>query len=279
VANEAQLLQAISGRFPSAKLRVYTGQETVAETIALFQRARVVVGMHGAGLSHIVFAAPGTAVVEFLFMKAPPMMFWHVSGALSLRYVMVPLSQSWWLDPDVEVPQQDVLDALALALNEPTGPCALGHAISASTGKCAACPSGTYRPAGSSSCLACAAGRVSPAKGAAFCSTCPTGSFSSSPSFACKRCPADAESTMFPGSSSADMCRPEAEIEDDLDVMFDQGVLSKKLVSLPAFQKQLPKSKSGHHHPPGSLLYNMHQSYGVACLLKMRRLHSGVQSI
>jgi hypothetical protein len=44
------------------------------------------------------------------------------------------------------------------------------------------------------------------------------------------------------------MCRPEAEIEDDLDVMFDQGVLSKKRVSLPALQKQLPKSKSGHHH-------------------------------
>jgi len=133
VANEAQLLQAVSGRFPSAKLRVYTGQETAAETIALFQRARVVVGMHGAGLSHIVFAAPGTAVVEFLFMKDPPMMFWHVSGALSLRYVMVPLSQSWWLDPDVEVPQQDVLDALALALNEPTGPCALGKALGRQT--------------------------------------------------------------------------------------------------------------------------------------------------
>jgi hypothetical protein len=53
---------------------------------------------------------------------------------LSLRYVMVPLSQSWWLDPDVEMPQQDVLDALALALNEPTGPCALGKALGRSSG-------------------------------------------------------------------------------------------------------------------------------------------------
>ena len=53
----------------------------------------------------------------FLFMYDPPMMFWHAAAALNQRYVMVPLAQSWWLDQDVQVPVQDVMDALALALS------------------------------------------------------------------------------------------------------------------------------------------------------------------
>jgi len=55
-------------------------------------------------------------------------MFWHASGALGLRYVMVPLAQSWWLDPTVHVPGLDMIDALAIALNreDPTG-CGAGE--------------------------------------------------------------------------------------------------------------------------------------------------------
>ena len=33
---------------------------SLQDTISLFQRARVVLGPHGAGLSHIIFSAPGT---------------------------------------------------------------------------------------------------------------------------------------------------------------------------------------------------------------------------
>ncbi len=126
VANEDELLSAIAAQFPQAKLQVYSGKESVSETVQLFRRARVVVGMHGAGLSHIVFSAPGTAVVEFLFMNDPPMMFWHASAALGLRYIMVPLAQSWWLERSIAVPAQDVLDALSMALNVDAGSCETG---------------------------------------------------------------------------------------------------------------------------------------------------------
>ena len=41
----------------------------LAETISLFEGAKLIIGPHGAGLAHILFAAPGTAVVELIFMK------------------------------------------------------------------------------------------------------------------------------------------------------------------------------------------------------------------
>ena len=211
VQGEDLLLELIAEHFPASELRVFAGEESVADTISLFRRAKVVAGMHGAGLSHSIFSAPGTAVVEFLFMNDPPMMFWHASAALAQRYIMVPLAQSWWLDQSVHVPAQDVIDALALALGIEAGSCEPGGSLShqrpstpASTvgrihclspslsltgfftdkdsGKCGPCPKGSYRPqygvdGGGATCIVCAAGRVAASRGSAFCTTCPSGSY------------------------------------------------------------------------------------------------------
>lgn len=43
---------------------MFKGDTAPSETIELFQRARLVMGPHGAGLSHIVFSAPGTTGAE-----------------------------------------------------------------------------------------------------------------------------------------------------------------------------------------------------------------------
>lgn len=127
VINEADLLQAIRSQFPDTQLYVFTGHESVQETMHLFRQATVVVGMHGAGLSHSVFSPPGTTIVEFLFMPDPPLMFWHAAAAIGQRYVMVPLAQSWWLERRVYVPVQDLVDALHLAQGTAQGDCKLGE--------------------------------------------------------------------------------------------------------------------------------------------------------
>ncbi len=52
---------AIRIAFPQLELVVFNGSSaSLQDTISLFQRARVVLGPHGAGLSHILFSAPGT---------------------------------------------------------------------------------------------------------------------------------------------------------------------------------------------------------------------------
>lgn len=58
----------LQAAFPGEELVVFEGGLPPAEAISLFQRARVVLGPHGAGLSHALFSAPGTALVEFLFL-------------------------------------------------------------------------------------------------------------------------------------------------------------------------------------------------------------------
>eukprot|EP00798_Chlamydomonas_sp_ICE-L_P012641 gene12641-15875_t len=223
VSNEVELIAALKRAYPDEEL---------------FRRAKVVVGMHGAGLSHIIFSAPGTAVVEFLFMYDPPMMFWHASGALGLRYVMLPLSQSWWLDPTVHVPGQDVIDALAIALNreDPTG-CGAGI-FRDSSKQCSSCPPATYRSlAGSQLCVPCAAGYASPASGAASFSLCPQGTVSMD-GLECLAC-YDDEDTLFPGSASPQQCLKKTSIPSIIDGMFAKETLAKKLVSVPVLQPYL----------------------------------------
>lgn len=121
VRNQDAILASMREAYPEHQLVVYDGSISVPDTIALFRRAKVVLGVHGAGLAHTIFTAPGTAVIEFLFLFDPPMMFWHASGAMGLKYHMLPLAQSWWLQKEVHVPEGDVLDSLALALGPGKG--------------------------------------------------------------------------------------------------------------------------------------------------------------
>ena len=52
---------------------VFQSQKDVKEIISLFEKAKMVIGPHGAGFSHIIFTAPGTSIVEFTFAKNPPL--------------------------------------------------------------------------------------------------------------------------------------------------------------------------------------------------------------
>jgi len=57
-----------------------------AEQMARFRAAQVVVAVHGAGLTNLVFSAPGTRVVEIFpqnFVKSP---YWRLANQLGLRY-------------------------------------------------------------------------------------------------------------------------------------------------------------------------------------------------
>jgi len=161
VANEAAVLRAISSAFPSHPLVVFNGTVGPEDAIKLFQRARVVIGPHGAGLSHILFAAPGTAVVEFIFMADPPLMFWHAASALKQEYWMLPIPQSYYMQPAMLVPEGEVVDILTAALQVPLpdGACPPGTS-GRPGGHCAKCPPGSYAyNPGSSACKLCTLGR------------------------------------------------------------------------------------------------------------------------
>ena len=59
------------------------------EAAALFERAAVVVGVHGAALANVVFCRAGTALVE-VPMKEPCFRdYTHAAMALDLRYFVL----------------------------------------------------------------------------------------------------------------------------------------------------------------------------------------------
>ncbi|KAI8844705.1 hypothetical protein BJ741DRAFT_687315 [Chytriomyces cf. hyalinus JEL632] len=79
--NEAELLEYLSERF-GERLQIHTGSEEQLEQVAIFTRARVVAGTHGAGLMNYIFAQPGAALV---FVPMNPLIefcFGHIVSAM-----------------------------------------------------------------------------------------------------------------------------------------------------------------------------------------------------
>ena len=61
-----KLVNATSTAIPSSKIVTFDGSETFDETIKNFQRAKIVVGPHGAAMTNLLFRKEGTQVIEYL---------------------------------------------------------------------------------------------------------------------------------------------------------------------------------------------------------------------
>lgn len=203
VANERELLQALRSAFPALRVEVHSRELSAAASVLLFSRAVAVVGPHGAGLSHVLFCSPGTVVVELMFMHSPPMMFWHMSAALGLRYAMAPLPRSFWGQQSKRVDAAEVVTLLRLALT--------GVREEAATG----CAPGSY----GAPCAPCLPGRVAPEAGSSFCTTCPNGTRSVDG----VRCEACAAGEMAALVGNAEVCIVPPESDAELAAMLDEG--------------------------------------------------------
>ena len=64
------------------ELVVFDGALDVEETIALFKRAVMVIGPHGAGMTNLLWTSAGTRIVEFLHMTYPLLCYWHMATGI-----------------------------------------------------------------------------------------------------------------------------------------------------------------------------------------------------
>ena len=167
---------------------------------------QVIIGPHGAGLAHALFAAPGTTLVEFLFLAEPPLMFWHTAAALGQDYWLLPVPQGHYMQPEMEVPVGEVLDILtAVLVPPPEGGCPPGSSRLAD-GRCEACRPGTYAfNQGSEQCRPCAPGRAAASLGSTACRTAQPGSYASADGTLLLPCPADTHSVL-PGAWDVSQC-------------------------------------------------------------------------
>ncbi|MEG6509077.1 glycosyltransferase family 61 protein [Methyloligella sp. 2.7D] len=85
IANMAELIAALSGRFPQTKVVSLQGRG-LAEQIALFKMADIVVAQHGAALANIVWMRPETQVFEFLPDPAQHIFFQNLSPIFGIEH-------------------------------------------------------------------------------------------------------------------------------------------------------------------------------------------------
>ena len=69
------------------RLSVFDDQNlpSLAETVSLFNKAFLVIGTHGAGLSNVLFSEPGTAVIEGTYFRQKYNHYRHVLLPLAHR--------------------------------------------------------------------------------------------------------------------------------------------------------------------------------------------------
>ena len=84
MANEAEVLDALR---PLGVERVTTAGMSLADQIALFRTARLIMGPHGAGLTNIAFAARAT-LLELSPIRWNPC-FWYVAASVHRPYAAV----------------------------------------------------------------------------------------------------------------------------------------------------------------------------------------------
>lgn len=94
-ANELACLDALRRSFPNEKVEVYpdTGMAS-DDMVRLFARAKIVVGPHGGGLAGIMFAPPGTTVLE-IDMQGNSFCFQQIADAEQLHYVALTGNYTW----------------------------------------------------------------------------------------------------------------------------------------------------------------------------------------
>jgi hypothetical protein len=83
VANEAELIDFLDRQ--GVRI-IVPGSLSVAEQIAAFRTARLVIGPHGAGMSNIAFCQPRSFVYELLPQNYPNMCFNRIAQSVGLNY-------------------------------------------------------------------------------------------------------------------------------------------------------------------------------------------------
>lgn len=86
VENESEIVKSLRQR---GFERIVLGERTVREQAELFRRAKVIVASHGGGLTNLVFAEPGTKVLEFFPGRAVNVCYWALANIRELDYCYV----------------------------------------------------------------------------------------------------------------------------------------------------------------------------------------------
>lgn len=117
ITNESEMQSCLEGYgFETC----YAEQLTFQEQVALFTQSEIVIGSHGAGFMNLLFAPPGTQVLEIFEPSNLCYPYWIQSEALghSYWYMFGETVKNFDRDPDIFVPIDKLERALAQLLSK-----------------------------------------------------------------------------------------------------------------------------------------------------------------
>ncbi|CEP02820.1 Glycosyltransferase 61 catalytic domain-containing protein [Plasmodiophora brassicae] len=86
--NENDFIGFLRERF-GQRLRIHVGNETLLDQVAMFAKAKIVVGAHGAGLTNFAFTQPGAVLIMFPGRPHIDFCFGHLVAALGRRHIVM----------------------------------------------------------------------------------------------------------------------------------------------------------------------------------------------
>lgn len=124
VGNREELLAALRKRLAGTRYRleVWTSNGTDADR-KVFERAKVILGPHGGGFANMIFARPGTHIVEFLpiyrlYRERKPCrpVFWGMAQGCGLDYWTTEPRGFDFIERNMQVDVPDILEILDRAI-------------------------------------------------------------------------------------------------------------------------------------------------------------------
>ena len=88
LVNESEVYDQLKATYPELEWVVFD-MENVSDTAALFSKAAVVAGPHGAGFTNMLFCSPDVRIIEFMPDSEPNVCYWHLASVLGVSYTMV----------------------------------------------------------------------------------------------------------------------------------------------------------------------------------------------
>jgi capsular polysaccharide biosynthesis protein len=93
LVNVIEVYEMLLNEFPNIDWQIFDSL-SFSETVDLFNKAKIIIGPHGAGFANIIFAPNNTKVIEFMPISEPNIVYYDVSSMLNFDYYCMPIKDS-----------------------------------------------------------------------------------------------------------------------------------------------------------------------------------------
>lgn len=93
LTNVLDVYEMLLTDFPSIDWQIFDSL-SFSDTVDLFNKAKIIIGPHGAGFANMIFSPNNTKIVEFMPVSEPNIVYYDVSSMLGFDYYCMPIQDT-----------------------------------------------------------------------------------------------------------------------------------------------------------------------------------------